>query len=234
MEMMEMLWQYQQEDMKAERIANEIKRSPVRQKLEKDRKQFMDYQAKYKQIQARTTEMADRVDTISEALKRLQEQLEALNSRCEAEPPQDADAARALRTEAARLRDSIADFSREIDALVKEASGFEQKQSSIRNSAAQVRAEFEQLKEVYDKESADKKAELDAQRAAAAQKAAGIPPEILSRYESIKKRVLPPLARLNGNQCSGCNTSIPSAVLRRIKSGNEVVECETCGRMIIQ
>ena len=234
MEMMEMLWQYQQEDMKAERIANEIKRSPVRQKLEKDRKQFMDYQAKYKQIQARTAEMADRVDTISEALKRLQEQLEALNSRCEAEPPQDADAARALRTEAARLRDSIADFSREIDALVKEASGFEQKQSSIRNSAAQVRAEFEQLKEVYDKESADKKAELDAQRAAAAQKAAGIPPEILSRYESIKKRVLPPLARLNGNQCSGCNTSIPSAVLRRIKSGNEVVECETCGRMIIQ
>ena len=234
MEMMEMLWQYQQEDMKAERIANEIKRSPVRQKLEKDRKQFMDYQAKYKQIQARTAEMADRVDTISEALKRLQEQLEALNSRYEAEPPQDADAARALRTEAARLRDSIADFSREIDALVKEASGFEQKQSSIRNSAAQVRAEFEQLKEVYDKESADKKSELDAQRAAAAQKAAGIPPEILSRYESIKKRVLPPLARLNGNQCSGCNTSIPSAVLRRIKSGNEVVECETCGRMIIQ
>ena len=234
METMEMLWQYQQEDMKAERIANEIKRSPVRQKLEKDRNLYMDYQKKYKQIQARIAEMTDRVDTISDAMDRLQDQLAALESRCQAEPPQDTEAARALRTEAARLRDSISDFSRELKALVQEATGFEGQQSTIRNSAARVRAEFEQLKEVYDKESADKKTQLDAQRAAAAAKAAGIPEEALARYEAIKKRVLPPIARLNGNQCSGCNTTIPSAVLRRIKSGNEIVECETCGRMVIQ
>ena len=42
------------------------------------------------------------------------------------------------------------------------------------------------------------------------------------------------MSRLVGDQCSGCNTSQPSAVLRRIKSGTEIVECETCGRMIIQ
>ena len=234
MEQMELLWQYQQEDMKAERIANDIKRSPVRQKLEKDRTLYMDYQKKYKQLQARISEMADRVDTISEAMNRLQEQLTALEARCEAEPPQDAESARSLRVEASRLRDSIADFFREMEALVKEASSSEKKQSSIRNSAAQVRAEFEQLKEVYDKESGEKKTELEAQRSVAAQKAAEVPPELLSKYEAIKKRVLPPVARLNGNQCSGCNTSLPSAVLRRIKSGSEVVECETCGRMIIQ
>jgi len=42
------------------------------------------------------------------------------------------------------------------------------------------------------------------------------------------------MARLIGDQCGGCNTSQPSALLRKIKSGTEIVECETCGRMIIQ
>lgn len=32
---LELLWAYQQEDMAADRIANEIRRSPTRQKLEK-------------------------------------------------------------------------------------------------------------------------------------------------------------------------------------------------------
>ena len=41
-----------------------------------------------------------------------------------------------------------------------------------------------------------------------------------------------PMSRLMSDQCSGCNTALPSAALRKIKSG-EVLECETCGRMII-
>ena len=56
---------------------------------------------------------------------------------------------------------------------------------------------------------------------------------LLEQYLDIKRRIVPPLARLNGDQCSGCNTAQPSALLRKIKSGTEIVECETCGRMII-
>ena len=39
--------------------------------------------------------------------------------------------------------------------------------------------------------------------------------------------------RLQFGQCSGCNTSLPSAILSKIRNG-ALVECETCGRMIIQ
>ena len=55
----------------------------------------------------------------------------------------------------------------------------------------------------------------------------------VEEYNTIKRRISPPVARLTHGQCSGCNTSLPSAILSKIKGG-ALVECETCGRMIIQ
>ena len=60
-----------------------------------------------------------------------------------------------------------------------------------------------------------------------------VDPALLEEYEPSKSTSSPPVARLAYGQCSGCNTSLPSAILSRIKSGS-LVECETCGRMIIQ
>ena len=56
---------------------------------------------------------------------------------------------------------------------------------------------------------------------------------LLEEYNAIRKHTVPPVARLIYGQCSGCNTSLPSAILSKIKGGS-LVECETCGRMIIQ
>ena len=55
----------------------------------------------------------------------------------------------------------------------------------------------------------------------------------MAEYLAIKKHTTPPVVRLQYGQCSGCNTSLPSATLSKIRNGT-LVECETCGRMIIQ
>ena len=68
--------------------------------------------------------------------------------------------------------------------------------------------------------------------AVAAEKAKGIEQDLMDRYQNIKRRSVPPLAQLYGDQCGGCNMSLPSAVSRKIKAG-ELVECETCGRLLI-
>ena len=44
MDKFEALWAYQTEDIKADAIANEIRRSPTRQRLEKSRDFIMDRQ----------------------------------------------------------------------------------------------------------------------------------------------------------------------------------------------
>lgn len=231
---LELLWAYQQEDIAADRIAHEIRRSPTRQKLEKDRDFIMDQQKRFKQIEEQISIMADRVDAIKDAISRCEEQIRHLTERFEAAPPVDLDAARDMIAEITRHRDTIGSYEQEMRRIVKDTSDYDNRQRSILHEAAKAKQEFNQLKVVYDKELREKKAALDAQRAVAESKKAGISAALLEEYNVIKKHITPPVSRLVGDQCSGCNTSQPSAILRRIKSGNEIVECETCGRMIIQ
>ncbi len=231
---LELMWQYQQEDMKADRVANEIRRSPTRQKLEKSRDFIMEHQKQYKQIEEQVAVMADRKDAIRDAIARCEEQLSALAAKVSANPPEDSDAARAMLQEATRCRETIASYEQEMNRIVKDASDYDKRQRALRHEAAKVKMEFDQLKVVYDKEIKEKKAALDEQRAVAAGMAAKVDKALLAEYNAIKKHIAPPMARLIGDQCSGCNTAQPSALLRKIKSGSALVECETCGRMIIQ
>ena len=233
MDQLTMLWEYQLEDMKADKMANDIRRSPLRQKMENDRNLFMERQKQYKQIEEQVAVMTDRKDGIRDAIARCEEQIAAITQKFEQNPPEDEEAAHAMLVEASKYRDNIASYEQEMRRMVKDSSDYDQKQRSCRHEAAKVKVEFDQLKINYDKEIGEKKAALDAQRAVAAAKAVGIDAKLMEEYNTIKKRIMPPMARLVGNQCSGCNTAQPSSLLSKIKSGTELIECETCGRMII-
>lgn len=233
MENFEALWAYQTEDMKADAIANAIRRSPVRQKLEKTRDLILDRQKQYKQIEVEITAMSDRKDIIAEAVEHSEAQLQTLKTRFETNPPQSAEEVKALMAEVSRCRDTIRQYEAEIARIVKEATAHEKLQKVVRMEAANAKKAFDQLKAEYEEESQSKKAELDEQRARAKALVDSVDPVLLEEYNTIKKRISPPVARLTYGQCSGCNTSLPSAVLSKIKNGS-LVECETCGRMIIQ
>ncbi len=232
MEKYEALWAYQTEDMKADAIAAAIRRSPTRQKLEKARDFILDRQKQYKQIEEDVGAMVDRKDIIAQAVSRSREQLSQLQARFEANPPQTAEEVRALLSEVSRCRDTIRQYEVEISRIVKETDANDKLQRSVRIDAANAKKTFDQLKAEYEEESRSKKAELEEQRAKAKALQDQVDSSLLDEYETIKKHITPPVARLAHGQCSGCNTSLPSAVLSRIKGG-ALVECETCGRMII-
>lgn len=232
MEKYEALWAYQTEDMKADAIAAAIRRSPTRQKLEKARDFILDRQKQYKQIEEDVGAMVDRKDIIAQAVSRSREQLSQLQARFEANPPQTAEEVRALLSEVSRCRDTIRQYEVEISRIVKETDANDKLQRSVRIDAANAKKSFDQLKAEYEEESRSKKAELEEQRAKAKALQDQVDSSLLDEYETIKKHITPPVARLAHGQCSGCNTSLPSAVLSRIKGG-ALVECETCGRMII-
>ena len=233
MDNFEALWAYQAEDIKADAIANAIRRSPVRQKLEKTRDLILDRQKQYKQIEAEIVAMADRKDIIEQAVAHSEAQLKSLKDRFESDPPASAEAVRSLMSEVSRCRDTIRQYEAEIARIVKESSAHDKQQKVVRIEAANAKKAFDQLKAEYEAESQSKKAELDEQRARVKALVDTVDPALLDEYNTIKKHISPPVARLTHGQCSGCNTSLPSAVLSRIKSGS-LVECETCGRMIIQ
>ena len=233
MDKFEALWAYQVEDMKADAIASAIRRSPTRQKLEKARDFILDRQKQYKQIEEDVGAMVDRKDIIAQAISRSREQLQALQNRYEANPPQTAEEIKSLLAEVSRCRDTIRQYEVEISRIVKETDANDKLSRSVRLDAANAKKTFDQLKADYEEESKIKKGELEAQRAKAKELMDQVDPKLLEEYEVIKKHISPPVARLTHGQCSGCNTSLPSAILSKIKGGT-LVECETCGRMIIQ
>ena len=232
MEKYEALWAYQVEDMKADAIALAIKRSPTRQKLEKARDFILDRQKQYKQIEEDIGAMVDRKDIIAQAIVRSKEQLDSLQKRFEAAPPTTSDEVKSLLAEVCLCRDTIRQYEVEISRIVKETDANEKLQRSVRLDAANAKKSFDQLKADYEEESKSKKEDLENQRAKAKEVMDQVDPALLEEYETIKKHISPPVARLIHGQCSGCNTSLPSAILSKIKGGT-LVECETCGRMII-
>ena len=233
MEKFEALWAYQTEDLKAEAIAIAIKRSPIRQKVEKTVELIKDRQKQYKQIEDEIAAMTDRKDIISEAVENAEAQLSALQARFEADPPQTSEAVKSFLSEVSRCRETIRQYEVEIARISKEAAAHDKLQMTVRREAAAAKKSFDQLKAEYEEESKQKKVELDQQRKVAKDLEPSVDPALLEEYQVIKRHISPPVVRLSYGQCSGCNTSLPSATLSKIKNG-ALVECETCGRMIIQ
>ncbi|MEG1776765.1 MAG: hypothetical protein RR367_09660, partial [Clostridia bacterium] len=70
MEQTELLWQFQQADMAADALENEIKRSPTRLALKKNREFLVEQQNAVKRMEEEIAEMVDRVDIIKIAISR--------------------------------------------------------------------------------------------------------------------------------------------------------------------
>ena len=233
MDKFEALWAYQTEDIKADAIANEIRRSPIRQRLEKSRDFIMECQKQYKQFEENIAAIADRKDVLEQALEKAIGRLEDLQARMEQTDPEDEAAVASLRDEAGEIRDQLRSFEKELNHMNSDSAAGDRQLRALRVDAAKAKQTFDQLKVDYENESKLKKADLEQQRARVRALEGTVDPELMAEYNAIKKHTTPPVARLQYGQCSGCNTSLPSAILSRIKNGT-LVECETCGRMIIQ
>lgn len=234
MEKMEKLWEYMLEDMKADRIDQEIRRSSLRQKLEYNRDFIMERQKTYQEMEEHVAVSIDRKDAIRDALARALDQLQGLQRRADELSQDDLEGCRALREEVEKCRKNIISYETEMRRIEKEGTDFDIKSRTIRQETAAAKQEFDRLKITYNQETKDKKVALAEQRAKADALLVGVDRDLLEVYNGVKRQITPPMARLIGGQCSGCNTSQPSAALRRIEAGNELVECETCGRILIK
>ncbi len=229
----EALWAYQTEDLKAEAIATEIRRSPTRVKLERARDFIMERQKQYKQIEDSISAIEDRKDMLIQALEATIASIEAQRERMESIDPDDEEAVAALREEVARSRNEIRSLEKELTQMSSDSAAYDKQLRSVRVDAAKAKQAFDQLKVDYETESKAKKEALEQQRTRVRALEGTVDEKLMAEYLAIKKHITPPVVRLQYGQCSGCNTSLPSATLSKIRNGN-LVECETCGRMIIQ
>ena len=232
MDQFEALWAYQTEDIKADAIANEIRRSPTRQKLERARDYILDRKKQYDQIEEEISNMSDRLEILNQAISRTNDELQNLQNEFDAGVTNE-DELHRISVEVSRCRDTLRMYESEINHISVDSGNHEKQLRAVRLEAAKAKQSFDQLKVDYDSESKANKAELEQQKNRVKSLEETVDPKLLEEYTAIKKHISPPVARLAHGQCSGCNTSLPSATLSKIRNGL-VVECETCGRMIIQ
>lgn len=232
MDQLHLLWEYQQADVEADKMEASIKRSPTRQKLVKYRDYLLEQQNVIKRIESEVSAMADRLEALKDAISMTEDQLRALQARLESNPPTDSESVQRYLADARRFQNNIVAYEQEIKRIRKDAGDRERLQHDVRVRAAKAKGEFDKLKVAYDEEYKAKSADLDKLKEAVTEKAKEIEPDYLERYRTIKRHSVPPLAKLFGDQCGGCNMSLPSAVSRKVKAG-ELVECETCGRLLI-
>ena len=232
MDQLHLLWDYQQADMEADKMEASIKRSPTRQKLVKYRDYLLEQQNVMKRITGEVAAMADRLEALKDAVAMTENHLKSLQTKIENDPPQDSESTQQFIADVRRFQNNLTTYEQEIRRIRKDAGDRERLQHDVKVRAAKAKGEFDKLKVDYDAEYQEKSKELTALKAVAAEKAKGIEQDLMDRYQNIKRRSVPPLAQLYGDQCGGCNMSLPSAVSRKIKAG-ELVECETCGRLLI-
>ena len=234
MEQVELLWNYQQADMEADAFETEIKRDPSRLALMKNREFLVEQQETVKRMEEEVAEILDRMDVIRDAIGRQEEQLLALQKRLQDTPPENLEQAQTLASDAQKLYQGIAAYEQEMKRIQRDAADRERSEKEIRVRYAKVRAEYNQQKTDYDTTLREQKKQLEEKRRVAQEREAGLEPGLLERYRLIKQHIVPPVARLMNDQCGGCTMNLPSVTLRNIKSGSLSIECETCGRMLVQ
>ena len=226
------LWQFMQVDMEADRFESKMRQSENRQKLLKQRSFLMDQQANMKKIEADIAAMQDRLEAVNDEAQRLEKQLDALTAEIEANPPKSIeDAEKSIQT-MEKLNDTLSHYEQELSKIRKDSEIRDRQQKEIRVRAARTKVEYDQLKQLYDKEYKVDLAQLQQLRAGTEKAAQTVDPALLERYRAIKQHCTPPMAKLVAGQCAGCFMALPSATLLKLKEGDGIVECDNCGRII--
>ena len=226
------LWQFMQVDMEADGFETKMRQSANRQKLIKARDFLKDQQANMKKLENDVAVMQDRLAAVKDEAERLEKVLENLAEEINANPPANVEDAQKQAESVQKLLETLSRYEQELQKMRKDAEVKDRQQKEIRVRAAKTKQEFDQLKLDYDKEFKADTVKLQKMRDRVDQESKKVESGLLDKYKSIKQHCTPPMAKLINGQCSGCFMSLPSATLLDIRSGDRIVECDNCGRIL--
>lgn len=128
-----------------------------------------------------------------------------------------------------RLAQERREFTEVVNTLNKEDALL----NDMRARLARASREYEELKVMLDTLVQEQKPQKEEIEKKAQELAKQVDPELLQRYQVIKKGVSKPIAQVVDNRCTGCNMELSVALLRKLKENDAPVECENCGRLLI-
>lgn len=132
------------------------------------------------------------------------------------------------------LREQLRRKEDELLAVLEEAEAAETEATAAAERYAAVRAAWEANRDQLLAERAELEPEAERLRAIREGQAAGIDRSILSLYDAIRsRRGGRAVARVERGMCQGCRISLPVSVLQRARTGNGLIQCVSCERILL-
>jgi len=232
MQQLALLWDYQQIDMKLEKLEAEVKKLPIRQKLLRCRNTLVDGQKTLEKMDADMAEKEKHFQWISEQYKQAADIAARKKYELETETEFIAEDFLFMSEDGQKLGEVLDKLEHELRSLIEQLDQQSRSINDLVSRMARAKKEYPALREEFDQAQAEYTTQIEQLRKECEEAAKNIEPSVLSRYKAVKKTRTPPIARVNGSQCSGCNMELAAVTMRHARSENEIVECENCGRIL--
>ncbi len=235
MNKLETLWLYHEAVTQLDKLEASVRSTPSRVKLTK-------LHAFLSEQQTQLTSIQKQLEAKEATVERLSTKVSELEKACELEASEfeviqnDEESTAAELTEARssieKVLKDVAETKRELfDAIawIEKVTG---EYRELGSKASRAKKEYDALKTECEKEQEDAKPAIKEAKEKAEQLKKDVDSALLEKYTFIKSRHALPIAKVANNQCSGCNMSLPTSVVKRVASGEGIVECENCGRIL--
>lgn len=141
----------------------------------------------------------------------------------------------------------LEDLQQDIESLKRRRSGLEDEAleamgalEQAQQSLAEAERELQELTESSQAEQEELRArqasltdEIAALEGRRDEQASGMEGRLLSLYEQLRStRQGQAVAKVRGGACQGCRISLPMNLLQRARSGNDIVQCVSCERIL--
>jgi len=229
---------YQEAELKYEAFERQVRDTDTRKDMLKNKALFEKNQAVFKKLEAESAALAASLNEISgqvsEAGKKMEVKTQEISEMSEYDIEdlflQDV---RESIKECEDIRSSLEQCRRKATDIKNKLSSINEDILKVLRVMSAAKNNFDNLKAKYTEELASKSGEVEVYKQEVEKAAKGIDPELMEKYKKVKTRWKNPVAVIKNDRCSGCNMQLPASVLDKVKSGTDIVECDSCGRILV-
>lgn len=229
------LYAYHEAVQQLDQLETQVKATPHRQKLNKLHSFLSEQQSHIKSTQQQIEKRSETVGRLSAQFDELQHQFELEQSEFEImDQDEECTAAEMAESGAAieALLEKITAIRKELFETIRWLEKAMEEYRDTFSNAAKAKKEYDEVRVLCEEELNASKPKLDLLQAEVEKRKQCVEPVLLEHYAKVKSQHAVPMARVENNQCSGCNMSLPTSVVKCVASGSAIIECENCGRML--
>lgn len=230
---LDVLWAYQETERELEAFEQDLRSTPARQKMNKLRGFLVEQQNALQRITSEAEARDQQVRQIAAKYDHTLAGLQEAKTDMEKGGAGSLEDAKRLRKTLEAMHNTVTGERKELYNTVAWLDKLDARLSQMRKEISKAKKEYDAVKVVCEEESEAAKERLQALKSKVDEAAKLVEPALLGRYKAIKPNHAQPLARVDGNQCGGCNMELPVVVMRKLKDPALLVECENCGRILV-